>query len=85
MTAAPAEFLADGRHWADVLGCDVRAHAPEIRRAADRRTKEAMTSLWGEALSKRLLEIGEATAIAVRLRGTPKRRHRGRVAEEIDE
>ena len=38
--AAPSEFLPDGRHWADALGCDRRASIREIERAHFRRVKE---------------------------------------------
>lgn len=77
---SPSEFV-NGRHWADVLGCDMRAQAPEIRRAASRRTAEAMDKLSGETLSKRLIEIGEATEIAVRARAQPRRNRRGSFAK----
>lgn len=70
---APSEFV-NGKHWADILGCDVRAQLGEIKRAADRRSREAMASLYGPKLSQRLLEIGEAVEAASRLRPKPKRR-----------
>lgn len=70
----PSEFV-DGKHWADILGCDARAQLGEIKRAAERRTREAMTDLYGQRLSERLLEIGNALAAATGER--PKRRSRG--------
>lgn len=69
----PSEFV-NGKHWADILGCDVRAQLGEIKRAADRRSREAMANLYGPRLSKRLLEIGDAVEAASRVRPKPKRR-----------
>lgn len=54
MTTAPE------KHWADVLGCDVRAGLPEIQRAAERRAKEAMSSLRGEYLAAKLQTLSDA-------------------------
>lgn len=79
------EFLSDGKHWADVLGCDVRAGMTEIRRAANRRTNEALASLLGEALSKRLIEINEATAIANRVKYQPRRNRVGKFSPAATE
>lgn len=69
----PSEFV-NGKHWADVIGCDVRAPFGEIKRAAERRTREAMQSLYGPQLSARLLEIGDAVIAAGRVKPQPKRR-----------
>ncbi len=76
--AKPEEFLPDGRHWADVIGCDMRAGLREIQKAAARRTTEAMDKLRGAKLSEALLEIGEALDQATRIKAG-HRRHRGEI------
>lgn len=74
MTHREASEFVDGKHWADIIGCDVRASFSEIKRAAERRTREAMASLYGQKLSERLLELGAAIDAAAKIKPKPKRR-----------
>lgn len=63
---APSEFV-NGKHWADVIGCDVRAGLAEIQRAAERRAREILDGpLRGEALAAKLETISEALSVASR-------------------
>ena len=72
------------KHWATVLGCDLRAQMPEIQRAATRRAKEVLDGpLRGEALAIRLQAISGALNQAKREKsaGGRRRSSAGRFAE----
>lgn len=72
--AHPSEFLPDGKHWADVIGCDVRAKLPEIQRAAKRRADEIMAGpLRGEYLGAALERVSLALSKATAAKGRPSR------------
>lgn len=48
-------------HWADVIGCDMRAGINEIQRAAKRRAREVLDGpLRGEYLAAALQRINDA-------------------------
>lgn len=83
MSADPSEFV-NGKHWADVIGCDMRARLEEIKRAAGRRADEAMAKLRGPELSAALLELNDAIEAATRAKPRTRRRP-GAQGEEIDE
>lgn len=72
-----------GEHWADVLGCDVRAGLPEIQRAAERRAREAMSTLRGEYLAAKLQVISSALDRAKVEKGSPHRRRRSSVGADL--
>ncbi len=76
--APPHDFLPDGTHWADVLGCDMRAQITEIQRAARRRTDELLAGpLQDEALAEKINRISDALTIATHSRRTSTRGKRG--------
>lgn len=80
MSAAPDR----AKHWATVLGCDMRAQMPEIERAATRRAREVIDGpLRGEALAARLQAISDALTEAKREKGAGrgKRSSAGRFEE----
>lgn len=63
------------KHWADILGCDMRAGVGEIQRAGLRRAKEILDGpLRGEYLSAALLRISEAVDRATREKSGPRGR-----------
>lgn len=79
-----SEFV-NGKHWADVIGCDMRARLEEIKRAAGRRADEAIAQLRGPELSAALLEINDAIEAATRAKPKTKATTSRAQGEEIDE